>query len=30
LPKSKALAKQRAREMREIFEAFERESFGFV
>ena len=30
LPKSKALAKQRAREMREIFEALERESFGFV
>ena len=30
LPKSKALARQRAREMREIFEAFERESFGFV
>jgi uncharacterized protein len=30
LPKSKALARQRAREMRQILEAFDRESFGFV
>jgi len=30
LPKSKAIAKERARGMREILAAFERESFGFV